>query len=476
MAITKIHAIWASVQKAVDYICDPDKTDGKMLVDSFGCSPKTAGLEFDMALSHGSGRGRNKAFHLIQSFAPGEVDAAAAHKIGMELAESLLKGDRSYVIATHIDKTSVHNHIVFCAADNFTGKKFVCKKRMYWDIRRISDGLCEENGLSVIEDPKRSSGLSYEDWIAKGHESSLRDKLRRDILECIKLSSTYDDFIRLMRERDYEVRGEELADSSVDKGRGGKKIAKYIRFRAIGYDQFVRGCYRSLGKGFTKGEIAEAIDKQAKIRDMEAPIPVKRMEDLVKKTAPYDRLVDRSGDKFKESPWLNRWADKKDLQSAAHTYAQAGDTIQLQDRIDKARTKAAEVKEAVMAAERKIATYKELSVYVKNYRQYKKVSDAYARAGDKERFFEAHESQLMIFDAAEREIRSMGIDPVKVTYERVLAEIEQVSGKKKEAQAKYRSVSKDLRNMEKQLKMMQEYISRNDIHRNRVMKTTRQER
>ena len=191
-----------------------------------------------MALSHGTGNGKNKAFHLIQSFAPGEVDAETAHRIGEELAEKLLHGNRSYVIATHVDKQSVHNHIIFCSADNFTGKKFVCKKRTYWDIRRMSDKLCEENGLSVIENPQKHTGLSYEDWIAKGYEEPLRDKLKRDIRECIKLSFTYDDFIRLMRERDYEVKGEALSYGS------GKKTAKYIRFKAVGYDQFVRGCYR----------------------------------------------------------------------------------------------------------------------------------------------------------------------------------------------------------------------------------------
>ncbi|MBQ9606508.1 MAG: relaxase/mobilization nuclease domain-containing protein, partial [Lachnospiraceae bacterium] len=232
MAVTKIHAVRASVQKAIDYICNPDKTDGEMLVDSFGCSPKTAGVEFDMALSHGSGRGRNKAFHLIQSFAPGEVDAETAHRIGKELAERLLHGDRSYVVATHIDKTSVHNHIIFCAADSFTGRKFVCRKKTYRDIRRISDGLCEENGLSVIENPQRSTGLSYEDWIAKGHEEPLREKLRRDIRECIKFSATYDDFIRLMRERDYEVKGEDIPGIYGFNGMAGcRKAAKYFRFR-----------------------------------------------------------------------------------------------------------------------------------------------------------------------------------------------------------------------------------------------------
>ena len=82
MAITKIHAVKASVQKAVDYICNPDKTEGRILVDSFACTPHTAGHEFDYILSHGTGQGDNKAFHLIQSFATGEVSPEQAHKLG----------------------------------------------------------------------------------------------------------------------------------------------------------------------------------------------------------------------------------------------------------------------------------------------------------------------------------------------------------------------------------------------------------
>ena len=457
MAITKIHAVWASVQKAVDYICNPDKTDGEMLVDSYACSPATAGVEFDMALSHGTGRGRNKAFHLIQSFAPGEVDAETAHRIGQELAEQFLHGDRSYIIATHIDKTSVHNHILFCAADNFTGKKFVCKKKTYWDIRRMSDKLCVENGLSVIENPQRHTGLSYEDWIAKGHEESLRDKLRRDIRECIKLSVTYGDFIRLMRERDYEVKGESLSDES------GKRTAKYIRFKAIGYDQFVRGCYRSLGKGFTKEEIAEAIKKQAAIKAMTSPIPVKKMEDLVKKTAPYNRLIDRSLADFKDNPWLNRWADKKDLQSVAHAFAQAGDTVQLREKIDAARKEASAMQASIVETDKKLRALKELAVSIRNYQDNKKYDDAYKKARNKERFYENHESQLIIFEAAAREIRAKGLDPGKVTYEQITDGISKLSESKKIMQDRYTSISKDLHDKEQQMEMIIEYMDKNTI-------------
>lgn len=193
---------------------------------------------------------------------------------------------------------------------------------------------------------------------------------------------------------------------------------------------------------------------------MDAPIPVKKMEDLVRKTGPYDKLIDRSGDKFRDSPWLNRWADKKDLQSVAHAFAKAGDTVQLQEKIDKARGDAAELKASVMETDRKISAYKELAVSIRNYGEYRKIGMAYGRAKDKERFFEAHESQLMIFEAAEREIRSKGLDPEKVSYEQVMDGIEKLKQRKNGTQSEYRAVSKDLRDMEKQMEMMQEYLKK----------------
>ena len=414
-----------------------------------------------MALSQGTGQGNKLAFHLIQSFAPGEVDADTAHEIGIKLADKVLKGNYSYVLATHKNTHSVHNHIVFCAVDNFEHKKYYDSKKTYRQIRSASDSLCKEYGLSIIDELTGNKGLSYKEWISRNEGRLWKATLKDDIRKCIKDSNTYDDFILLTKDLGYEVKGEALLPPPDSCG-NADKITKYISFRAPGQAHFIRGSVRGLGKGYSKEEIAEAIEKQAKVRAMEAPMPVKKIEDLVKNTAPYDRLIDRSGDKFKESPGLNRWADKRDLQSAAHAFAQAGDTVQLQNKIDKTRAKAAKAKAAIMVTEGKIEAYKELSVYAKNYRQYKKVSDAYERSGDKEKFFETHESQLMIYDAAERQIRAMGLNPAKVTYEKVMGEIKRLSEQKKEAQAEYRDVSKELRDMEKQMGMMREYIARNE--------------
>ena len=104
MAVTKIKPIKSTLSKALDYIQNPDKTDGKMLVSSFGCSYETADIEFEYTLSQALGKGNNLAFHLIQSFEPGEVDYETAHKIGKQLADAVTKGQHEYVLTTHIDK------------------------------------------------------------------------------------------------------------------------------------------------------------------------------------------------------------------------------------------------------------------------------------------------------------------------------------------------------------------------------------
>ena len=114
MAVTKIHSIKSTLGKAIDYICDEKKTDEKVLISSYGCSPETADLEFKYTLSKDPDSGPNLAFHLIQSFAPGETTGEEAHRIGNELAEQLLQGKYSYVMATHIDKNHIHNHLI-CA-------------------------------------------------------------------------------------------------------------------------------------------------------------------------------------------------------------------------------------------------------------------------------------------------------------------------------------------------------------------------
>ena len=164
MAYTKIHAIKATVDKAIDYICNPEKTDEKMFVSSYACSPETAAYDFKYTLDHCRENSPNKAYHLIQAFAPGEVGFEEAHHIGKELADKLLEGKYSYVVTTHIDKEHVHNHIIFCAADNIEHNKYHDCKQSYYHIRKLSDELCRER---IERKRERKAVIPKKDYSAR---------------------------------------------------------------------------------------------------------------------------------------------------------------------------------------------------------------------------------------------------------------------------------------------------------------------
>ena len=164
MAYTKIHAIKATVDKAIDYICNPEKTDEKMFVSSYACSPETAAYDFKYTLDHCRENSPNKAYHLIQAFAPGEVGFEEAHRIGKELADKLLEGKYSYAVTTHIDKGHVHNHIIFCAADNIEHNKYHDCKQSYYHIRKLSDELCRER---IERKRERKAVIPKKDYSAR---------------------------------------------------------------------------------------------------------------------------------------------------------------------------------------------------------------------------------------------------------------------------------------------------------------------
>ena len=150
MAVTKIHPIKSTLKKALDYIANPAKTDDKLYVSSFGCAVETADIEFEKTRLRAMNKGNNLAHHLIQAFEPGEVTPEAAHEIGRQLADSILGGKYEYVLTTHIDKGHVHNHLIFCSVDFAEHKKYISNRKSYGFIRRTSDRLCKENGLSVV--------------------------------------------------------------------------------------------------------------------------------------------------------------------------------------------------------------------------------------------------------------------------------------------------------------------------------------
>ena len=164
MAYTKIHAIKATVDKAIDYICNPNKTDEQIYVSSYACAPETAAIDFKYTLDHCRENSPNKAYHLIQAFAPGEVSYEEAHRIGKELADKVLEGKYSYVLTTHIDKGHIHNHIIFCAADNIEHNKYHDCKQSYYHIRKLSDELCRER---IERKRERKAVIPKKDYSAR---------------------------------------------------------------------------------------------------------------------------------------------------------------------------------------------------------------------------------------------------------------------------------------------------------------------
>ena len=150
MAVTKTHPIKTTLNKAIAYICNPGKTDETLLVSSFGCSAETADIEFSWTRRHAIDKGTNLGRHLIQAFSPGEVTPKQAHEIGMKLANEVLGGKYEFVLTTHIDKGHIHNHIIFNSVSFVDYRKYHSNKQSYHFIRRTSDRLCKEYGLSVI--------------------------------------------------------------------------------------------------------------------------------------------------------------------------------------------------------------------------------------------------------------------------------------------------------------------------------------
>ena len=209
MAYIKIFPIKVTDKKALDYITNPDKTDEKLLISSFGCSPETADLEFAMTREqtkkNGMDKGDNLAFHLIQSFKPGETDAEIAHRLGQQFADEVLKGKYEYVISTHVDKNHIHNHIIFNAASFVDYHKYVSNKRSYHKICRISNRICHENGLATSM-PTGEKGKSYKENMEYHRGTSWKAKLRVSVDKAIWTSINYEEFLQKMQLAGYEVR------------------------------------------------------------------------------------------------------------------------------------------------------------------------------------------------------------------------------------------------------------------------------
>lgn len=386
MAVTKIKAIRGTLSKAIAYILNPEKTDEKLLVSSYGCASETAAREFEWTRKIAEQKGMNPvriiARHVIQSFEIGEVTPELAHEIGKQFADEILGGKYEYVLTTHIDKDHVHNHLIFNAVDFVDYHAYKSYKRIYYDMREVSDRLCKENGLSVIP-PSQNKGMGYKEYTEAKRGTSWKQKLKQTIDRLVITAKDYDDFLRLMQEAGYEI-----------------KTGKYISFRAEGQERFTRS--KTIGENYTEERIKERIAGRTPRRNRRQTVPkgISLIGDIQERI----RLIDSKGYEYKAKLTI--------LKEAARTlnYLTENNLLQYADfekKVEDVHSSYDRTGKELKGVEARLREIQPLIKNISNYQRLKPVYDAFQKAKDKPGFKAKHEAELVIFEAARSTLLAM---------------------------------------------------------------------
>lgn len=374
------------MSKAIAYILNPEKTDEKLLVSSYGCASETAAREFEWTRKIAEQKGMNPvriiARHVIQSFEIGEVTPELAHEIGKQFADEILGGKYEYVLTTHIDKDHVHNHLIFNAVDFVDYHAYKSYKRIYYDMREVSDQLCKENGLSVIP-PSQNKGMGYKEYTEAKRGTSWKQKLKQTIDRLVITAKDYDDFLRLMQEAGYEI-----------------KTGKYISFRAEGQERFTRS--KTIGENYTEERIKERIAGRTPRRSQRQATPkgISLIGDIQERI----RLIDSKGYEYKAKLTI--------LKEAARTlnYLTDNNLLQyadLEKKVEDVHSSYDRTGKELKGVEARLREVQPLIKNISNYQRLKPVYDAFQKAKDKPGFKAKHEAELVIFEAARSTLLAM---------------------------------------------------------------------
>ena len=460
MAYTKIHPIKSTLEKSISYICNPDKTDGKLLISTFRCAHETADIQFGFSLDQVKMRkGDNLAHHLIQSFDPSETTPEQAHEIGQKLADQVTGNQHEYVLTTHIDRGHIHNHILFCAANFITHKKYISNKRTYYKIRSASDKLCREYSLSTIipSSDKGIGAIEYttesgqrttrpaQQWAQSWTENdaakrgtSWKENLRNALDHYIGISTDLEDMLRRMEVDGFVV-----------------KRAKYHSYKLPNSAENVRFTGGpSLGPEYTDERIKERI-----IGLINAPKHNTQRHQQHQQHRPsstkINLLIDIENNiKAQQSVGYARKLQVINLKEAAktlnylteHNITHYG---QLLDRITDVTDAHAQTLASLKAVESRI---KDMALFIKNaeiYKSKKPIFDQYRQAKNKDRFRAEHESDLIIFEAAHKAIMAevKPGEPLKLAA--IRSEYKQLVADKDRLYVEYAKLGRQIKDMDR---------------------------
>lgn len=388
MHVIKGQTVAHTVHERLSYAINPDKTNRGQLVKAYGCEPETAAGEMLLCKKEYEtyiGRSEEKKSDIVlyqirQSFKPGEISPEKAQEIGYELAMSFTKGKYQFVVATHTDHAHIHNHIIFNSTSIDHTQKFRNFLGSSEAIRKISDKLCLENGLSIIEAPKQGPS-DYGKWLGDKKPLSWQEKLRQTIDAVMaQKPADFDTFLKLMMESGYEV-----------------KQGQHLAFKASGQQKFTR--LRFLGEGYSEDELRSAIlGKTVHTPKVKRP--------FLKNPNRINLLVDIQAKlQAGKGPGYERWAKVFNLKQMAQTinFLTENNITDYETLIEK--TKATtdryhDLSQQIKHIEKRMAEISELKMQIINYAKTKDVYTAYQESGYSPKYFNANSGDLLVHQSA----------------------------------------------------------------------------
>ena len=429
--------------RTTDYVKNPEKTDGGELVSAYQCNPAIVDQEFLFSKrQYAAMTGRNQkehdviAYHLRQSFKPGEITPELANKIGYELAMSLTKGKHAFIVCTHVDKEHIHSHIVFNSTSLDCSRKFNNFWGSSFAVRKISDLLCLENGLSVIENPKLSRG-SYGNWLGE-KPPTVREQLERMIDATLTGCKDFDSFLAALKTAGVEV-----------------KRGKHLAFKIPGGKKFIR-C-SSLGEDYTEAAILERISGKRVITPVQKQVAPNLLIDIQAKlqqahSLGFERWASVFNLKVMAKPLSFFHEDDllayADFEAACDAAAQ-----KYHDLADRTKANSARMEE-ISALQRHIGTYSKTREI---YAQYRRLPPK-----KQEEFYAQHASAIISCEAAKRYFDSLGlkklpsIQSLKQEYAALSAENRKLYPDQKKAKAEMMELLTARHNTERILSLSEE--------------------
>ena len=425
-------SIAKAFQRIIGYVENPEKTNKGSLVTAYQCEPNTAASEFTldkrtyfMRTGKVDGRREVIAYHLRQSFVPGEITPEEANRLGHELAKRFTKGEHSFIVATHTDKHHIHNHIIYNAVNLACDRKF----RNFWGsskaIRRLNDLICLENGYSIVEHPK-GHRQKYNKWLGEKKQRTHRDELREVIdIELMEKPANMDAFLKLLADAGWEI-----------------KRGKHIAFRKPGQQHFMR--IDSLGEEYSEKALNAIFDGSRSHK------PKRNYHSLSRQNERLALLTNIQARMQGRGPGFERWSKTYYLKQMAKTVLYMSEHDLDFETLKKESSEKAlqnnELLTRIKEIDDRLKEISDLKTQIINYIKTKDVYLDYHKHGNSKKYYAEHEQELAMHQAAKQAFNALGLKKLP-TVKSLSAEYEQLLAEKKKLYPEYRKVHEEMQEM-----------------------------